>query len=300
MGMKIGFSSLVAPSWDLETVVARAAEYGYDGVELRGLKGELHLPLVPALAAKPDAIRSLFGNKKIELVCLASSVTLGSRHRSEIARQKQALIETIELAGRLGCPAVRLFAGEVRRWDTQRAALSRIAKALILLAPAAARHGVTLLVENGGDFPGSQEMWFLIDAVDHPAVRCCWNQAHARLIRERPTNSIPRLGYRVGLVHLCDADFDDQGVLQQYKPIGQGGAEIARQVELLRGIAYDGYLVFEWPKLWVPTLPAPEQVLGATSKYLRERLAEKQPVLTAYKGDKNAPRFAVRAAASTR
>ncbi len=297
--MKIGFSSLACPGWDLETIIAKAGEFGFDGVELRGLRGELHLPLVPELAGRPEEVRDKFRQKNVELVCLGASATLDSRKRSELGRQKQTIIEFIELAAKLGCPHVRIFAGEVQRWDNQRAALARIAQALISLAPVAARHNVTLLVENGGDFPGSQELWFLIDAVGLPAVRCCWNQCHALLARERATNSIPRLGYRIGLVHTCDARFDELGVLQEYKPLGEGHVEVERQIELLKGIAYDGYLIFEWPKLWVGSLPAPEQILPAAAKFLKARLSEKQPILSAYKGDKNAPRFASRTATST-
>ena len=160
------------------------------------------------------------------------------------------------------------------------------------LVPVASRFHVTLLVENGGDFPSSRDLWFLIDAVSHPAVLCCWNQLSAMSGGERPTNSIPRLGNKIGLVHLCDATFDEQGVLLEYKPLGEGNAEIARQIELLRGIIYDRYLMFEWPKLWVDTLPAPDAALPAAVKFLRERVEDRQPVLSAYKGDKQAPKMA--------
>jgi sugar phosphate isomerase/epimerase len=297
--MKIGFSSLVCPAWDLETIVARAAEWGYNGVELRGLRGELHLPLVPELAGRPDDVRALCRDKGVELVCLGASATLDSKKDRVRAQQKQALTEFIELAGRLGCPHVRILVGEVQRWDNARAALGRVAEGLISLVPVAARNHVTLLVENGGDFLGSEHLWYLVDAVNHPAVLCCWNQCHARTILERPTISIPRLGRRIGLVHLCDARYDEQGILLEYKPLGEGQAEIAKQIELLKGIAYDGYLIFEWPKLWLDSLPAPEDVLPKAAQFLQERLAEKQPVLSAYKGDKNAPKFTQREAGAS-
>ena len=45
--MKLGFSSLVCPGWSLESIVTNAAAMGFDGVELRGIRGELELPLVP-------------------------------------------------------------------------------------------------------------------------------------------------------------------------------------------------------------------------------------------------------------
>jgi len=58
-------------------------------------------------------------------------------------------------------------------------------------------------------------------------------------------------------------------------------------------------LMFEWPRLWVDSLAAPEQALPAVAKTLRARLADKQVVLTAYKGDKNAPKFRSRGAIAT-
>ena len=118
-------------------------------------------------------------------------------------------------------------------------------------------------------------------------------------VGERPTNSMPRLGHKIGLVHLADADFDEQGILRDYKPLGQGQTEVARQIELLKGLIYDRYLVFEWPKMWVDSLPAPETVLPDVAKFLRQRLEEKHVILSAYKGDKHAPRLASRETASS-
>lgn len=296
--MKIGFSSLVCPGWDLTTIVAQAAELGFQGVELRGLRGELHLPLAAELAADPAATRAMFAAKNIELVCLASSATLVSRDRRELARQKAQLSEFIELAGRLGCGLVRIFAGEIGRWDNRRAALARITAQLHALVPIASRCGVTILVENSGDFAESQDLWHIVDGVDHPSVRACWSQCYAMVAMERPTVSLPRLGARVGLVHLADAEFDSQGVLLGYRSLGDGQCEVARQIELLKGMAYGGFVVFEWPKLWVPSLPEPADVLPGAATWLKAQISATQPVLSAYKGDKNAPKFACRPAAS--
>ena len=292
--IKTGFSSAVCPAWDLETIVSQASSMGYDGVELRGVRGALHLPLVPELAADPDGAAELFRSNNVELLCLGTSVTLDSKNRKEVAKQKGILTEFIELASRLGCPLVRLYSGEVQRFDNHRATLSRVSEALISLAPLASRYGVSLVVENCGDLAGSVDLWFLIDAADHPAVRCCWNQCNALTLGERPTLSIPRLGASIGLVHLCDADYDDHGVLLGYRTMGEGGAEVAKQIELLKGLAYDGHVVFDWPKLWVDSLPVPEQSLPAAIAYLRERIDEQQTVLSAYKGDKRAPNLASR------
>ncbi len=280
------------PGWDLETIIAQASALGFDGFELRGLRGELHLPFAPELARAPELVRQRLAAAKVELVCLGTSVSLDSKRAATISEQKGRLVENLELAARVGCPFVRIFVGEVQRWDNRRAALGRIAEQLIDVTPLAARHGVTLLVENGGDFPGSDDLWFLLDAVAHPSVKACWNQVYALTGRERPTTSIPRLGTKLGLVHLCDASFSEEGTLTDYRPLGEGDAEVRRQIELLRGIAYSGYVLFEWPKLWVESLPGPEAVLGPAAKLMRECIDARQAVLSAYKGDKQAPKFA--------
>ncbi len=290
--MKIAFSSLACPSWDLNTIIDNASSMGFDGVELRGLQGELHLPCSRELAGPSNVVRNKFVDQQVELVCLSSSATLSSKNRHELAKQKDTITEYIELAQRLECPFVRIFAGEVDGFDNTRAAMGRVAEALISLVPLASRSGVTLLVENGGDFLGSDDMWFLSDAANHPAVKICWNQCTGMMNLERPTTSIPRLGNRIGMMHLCDADFSADGTLLKYQALGEGGVEVARQIELLRGLAYNRYLVFDWPKLWQESLSNAVSILPTTASWLHAQISARQNILSAYKADKNKPNYA--------
>jgi sugar phosphate isomerase/epimerase len=105
------------------------------------------------------------------------------------------------------------------------------------------------------------------------------------------------LATKIGLVHLCDATFDQRGTLLNYKALGEGDAQIARQIELLRGLLYDRYLVYEWPGPSAGPLRAPKEALESAAKFMRERIEDQQSVLSAYKADKQAPKFAPRAAA---
>ncbi len=300
MAVKVGFSTLTCPGWDVQTIIQQAVELGCDGVEFRGLRGELHLPLASELAGQPERTRQLFESAKVEIACLASSSTLAAKNKAALADERAKIVEYIEMAGRLGCPFVRIFAGEVQRWpDNYHACLGRIAQELIRLVPVATKNRVSLLIENSGDFPSSDAIWFLVDAVGHPSVRACWNQCYGLTALERATLSLPRLGQKLSVVHVADADVDEHGVLLGYKPLGQGSAEVARQIEILRGLAFNGYVMCEWPKMWDDSLPGPEIALPQAVKFLRERLGEQQPVLTAYKGDKNAPKFTTRRAPTT-
>jgi len=294
--MKLAFSNVACPGWDIVTLVEKAKEYGYQGLELRSLDGQMHLPLAPQLASNPAKVGKLMRDAGVELVCLATSAAFHMRDAREVAQNQAQVREYIELAGKLGCPFVRVFGAEIpkaRFWlignERREVVLGRIAKAISELADFAAAHRVTILIENSGDFTDSPAMWYLVDAANSPAVKCCWNPMAALTRGERPTSSIPRLAARIGHIHLTDAKFDGRAFASHVLP-GEGSVEIPRLVQLLKGIGYREYLCFEWPKLWNPGLADADRALPAAAKYLQPLLGEKTIPMTAYKGDKNAPR----------
>lgn len=294
--MKLAYSSVACPNWDLVTMVEKAREYGYQGIELRGLEGQMYLPLAPQLASNPGKVGKLMRDAGVELVCLATSNAFHMRDPKAVAENQQQVREYIELAGSLKCPFVRVFGAEIPRlplWvlgsERRETVLGRIAAAIRDLADHAAAHRVSIVIENSGDFTDSAAMWYLVDAANSPAVRCCWNPMAARTHGERPTTSIPRLGARIGLVHISDAKFEGRS-FDGYVLPGQGQVELPRAVQLLKGIGYRGFMVLDWPRLWNPGLADADRALPAAAKYIQALLDEKPIPMSAYKGDKFAPR----------
>jgi sugar phosphate isomerase/epimerase len=291
--MKLGFSSLCCPTWDVRTILEQAVLMGFDGVELRGLQGELHLPLHPELAQNAPAVVEACRAMKVELACLGSSASFGSSRSHEVADQRAQVREYIELARKLDCRFVRVFTGDIPPGSNRYATLGRIAGALSDLVPYAARNQVVLLIENSGDLASSRDLWFLLDTVSMPNLQACWNPINGLSIGEHASLAIPRLGIRTSMVHIADANFSGQ-ILQGYASLGKGTTDLPRTVELLQGIGFDGYLTVEWPRLWKSDLQEPEEFLPEAVAFLREQLSIERVPLTAYKGDKNKPRFAPR------
>lgn len=296
--MKLAFSSIGCPAWDLATMVAKAKEYGFQGIELRGLQGQMHLPLAPQLASNPAKIAQLMRDTGVELICLSTSAAFHMQDPKEVADNQAQVREYVELAAKLQCPFVRVFGAEIPPlkfkllgYERRETVLARIAGALRESAAHAAAHGITLLLENNGDFVDSVSMWFLVDAVDSPAVRCCWNPLNALTRNERPTLSVPRLGSKIGLVRISDGKFDGSGGFEGTALPGEGNVEISRLVQLLKGIGYRGYLCFDWPKLWDARLAEPDGAFSAAAAYLQPLLDEEPIPLTAYKADKFAPKY---------
>ena len=148
---------------------------------------------------------------------------------------------------------------------------SQMLAALSELCDRATPRGVRIAVLGSGPLRDTAALWRLRDAVQSSALRVVYDLAQSA---DPPTLAIKRLGRTLHEVRLpaawCAANAPE-------------GAELARLIDLLRGIAYDSWITI------VPPDGAWDAAAAATR--LRELLAAPVVPLTAYKGDKNAPRF---------
>jgi sugar phosphate isomerase/epimerase len=278
--MKLAFSTLGCPEWDLPTIVAKAQSMGYGGVEFRGLLGYLDLPELVEFGAKIDETKKRFEDAGIEVAALGASASLCHQGRKSRAAAVGEARRYVELAAKLKCRTVRLMAGDPPRGAGRSETLSGIAEALNELSPFAAEHGCQVAIDNAGEFSSSRDLWYVMDAVSHPGCGLCWDLCHGYVNGERPTHSIPRIGRFISHVHVKDAKFDADGFVDKYLPLGEGEVEIERAIELLKGIGFDGWLSVRWEKLWNPGLADPDKVLPNAVKYLRSILEAKPAKMT--------------------
>lgn len=289
--MKLAFSNAVCSDWNLSTLLAKAKEYGYEGLELYGLSNGSQS--IPELYANPKAVAQQFSESGVPLVCLTTTAMFSSADTHVVAQNIALVREHIELASVLGCPFVRVLPGELSKsrligYERRDLVLARIGQTLRELAPLAAERGVTIVIENAGEYADSSAMWYFVDAAESPVVRSYWNAVAARVCQERPSLSIPRLSSKLGLIRINDGRFNDRGRITEHTLIGQGDAEVRHTIQLLKGLAYRGYLVVGGPNANNSVNTA--EVLSAAVQFLREAIAEPPVVLTAYKGDKYKPR----------
>ncbi|WP_020601703.1 hypothetical protein [Spirosoma spitsbergense] len=85
---KFAFSTLGCPNWGLDTILKTAVDSGYQGVEFRGLMGDLDLTKSPAfsLANRSRKPRDRFARQGIRICDLGSSAQL---YHVDAARRKQ-------------------------------------------------------------------------------------------------------------------------------------------------------------------------------------------------------------------
>ncbi|MEO6434601.1 MAG: sugar phosphate isomerase/epimerase family protein [Tepidisphaeraceae bacterium] len=273
--MKFAFSTVSCPAWDFETIVARAKEYGYDGVEVRGFLNESILTAANPFLTDPAKIRGLFDATGIEVCCLASSIAM-TRDRKGDARLADNLRTYIDTAQKLGCSMVKIFDTQVKagsllmpwRGQSRQTTATALSEWLIPLADYAADRGVVIVVENALSFRNAKEMWNIIDRLNHPSVGVCWDLFNAAVIGEVPAYSVPTLNSRILYTQVKDAKLGPLGAT--YCKIGEGDVKVRDFLRRLRGVGYEGYITVEWEKAWLPNLAEPEEILPHSIAKLRE------------------------------
>jgi sugar phosphate isomerase/epimerase len=268
MAMKFAFSTVSCPAWDFETIVARAKEYGYDGVEVRGFLNETAaLTAANVFLSDTAKVRRTFEAGGVRIACLASSIARAGERRKDRA-SADALRTYVDTAETLGCPMVKVFDTQVRAGENRSSAAIALGEWLLPLGDYAADHGVTLLVENLLSFRLAKEMWLILDRVSHPAIACCWDVFNAALVGEGPSVSVPTLNSRIAYTHVKDAKLGPLGAT--YCKLGDGDVAVEKFVSRLRGIGYQGYVTVEWEKAWLPNLAEPEEILPDAVQKLKK------------------------------
>src|SRR5215467_1275972 len=108
--MKLAFSTLGCPNWELDQIVETAKRLGYDGVELRAIGGNLDLLACPEFRADNlTKTRALFEDKGLEICCVDTSCTFHSNDQRERSAQIDSTIAHAELAAKLGASLIRVF-----------------------------------------------------------------------------------------------------------------------------------------------------------------------------------------------
>jgi sugar phosphate isomerase/epimerase len=293
--MRICLSDLCAPGLHLPALLERARDLGCEGVMVSGHVGRFD---AGPLALRPESRREIVGSG-IALAALHTGISLVHRSPKAAKGAEQLVADAIVLAHGLGCRQVIVSAGRLSGLRLKTAAMERIAATLRNLAAEAGRQGLALLFENAGDLAGSQDVWFLRDAVNSPALRLCLNPVECLRLGEPPSLVIPRLSSALSMVLVDDVDFDAAG--QPRDEVERGGTRLSLGllVELLKGVAFGGWVGVALPPGGDLAGSAPSDTtdrrLEALVALLKREIARKQVELSAYKGDKHAPRFSARA-----
>lgn len=107
--MKISMMTLGCPEWDLDMICQKGAEYGFDGVDFRGLQDEIDVTKLPAFTSDVATTRRKLNDAGLAVSGISSSITVCDTAKR--ATNLEEAKRTIGVAHALGAPNVRIYGG---------------------------------------------------------------------------------------------------------------------------------------------------------------------------------------------
>lgn len=247
--------------WDgLEDACARAAEVGFDAIEIFPPSAE---------AVEPEQLRALVARHRLRVAAIGTGggwvirkLTLTHSDPAVRAAALAFIGAIVDLAAEFGAPAI--IGSMQGRWEgavTRAQALVWLGEALDQLGERAGRRGTTLLYEPLNRYEtnlfnriGEAAAW--LQGLRTPSVRILADLFHMNIEEADVAAALREAGRLVGHVHFADSN---------RRAIGFGHTEIGPIVSALRELGYAGYLSAE-------ILPLPDSDAAARQTLAAFRL----------------------------
>jgi sugar phosphate isomerase/epimerase len=251
--LRVAFSTLAFPGTTLASAVWIGRRWGYAGVELRLIDGELIDPLMPA--ADRARVKRTVTAAGLPVVAVDSSIRLTDGDPGPDLRR------FLELASDWESPLVRVFGGPLPAGGPDREdQLGAAARVLESCVPLARRLGVAIGVETHDDFSASSVVAELLAMTDPEWTGAVWDSHHPYRVGETPAEVYANLGRRILLAQVKDARREPDGGWRLVL-LGEGEVPVRQMLGLLAAGGYRHWISVEWEKRWHPEIEAPEVAL---------------------------------------
>jgi len=264
--MKFAFSTLGCPEWTWGEIKSAAADLGFDGVEIRGIRGEMYAPnlaifqpeqLLPTLAE--------LHRLSLSISCLTTACFLFDKENIE--KHMADARAYIDLAARIGVPNIRLL-GDAAPEAGEGIDVDFVAANLKELAQYAADKRVYVLLENNGVFADSKVIVDVMQKVNHPSAGILWDVHHPfRYFGESAEYTYDMVKPWLRYIHMKDSIMVDGKCV--YRMVGDGDEPNLEVLRLLKRDRFNGYVSLEWVKRWNRELTEPGIVFPRFISYVR-------------------------------
>ncbi len=203
-GMKLGLVTYnLAKDWDVDTIIKRCGDTGFEGVELRGT----HAHKVESNLNEEErkAVRQKFEASKVSLVSLGTAFEYHSPDSSVLRRNMEGTEEYLQLAHDLGCQGIKVRPNGLPKEVPYEATLRQIGGSLRECAKVGQKLGVELWMEVHGR--GTSHIPYIreiLDVADHPFVKICWNCNGSDIVDGSIKANFELVKHKFGSVHIHD------------------------------------------------------------------------------------------------
>jgi sugar phosphate isomerase/epimerase len=243
--MRYSFMSFSTPDLTLKEALNAAKRFGYEGFEPRLDSGHRHGLETGTAAAVLKEARAMAEEAGVVLCCIATSC----RYADPAIKKEQldAGKRAVDLAGALGCPAIRVFGGKIPEGLSREQAAGVMAGSVAELALYAKDAGVAVCMETHDDWCDPAAM-SAVAKQSGAAVN--WDIMHTILTGKcAPEKSFELLKPYIRHLHVHDGYYDGKSLV--LAAIGKGKVDHAVPISLLKKSGYSGFVSGEWIN-WEP------------------------------------------------
>ncbi len=267
--MKLAFSTLGCPEWNIEQVLDAAARWGYQAVELRGIQTGIEPDDIVCLSAdNRDATLEAFRKNGIDICVFGTSVNFHDPQTVE--KQYEAALKALEFCSQCKIPMMRVFGNKVEL-ETEQEQLLQIANYLDKLCKEAEKCNLKVLLEVHGNLTTIERLRFVAERVQSTAFGLIWDVGHTHSTYGHAFETFYRaLKPWICHVHIKDAVHID-GTMHHLCAVGDGSLPLGEIIDMLESDGYQGYYSLEWEKRWHKELDEPEKVFPAYVDWMNRR-----------------------------
>jgi sugar phosphate isomerase/epimerase len=265
---KLGFSSIGCPDYDIEQIVDLATQNGYEGVELRFVRGTTDLGSLEEFAPGNIArTRQLFDDAGIEVIAIDTSVRMNSLDEKVRTENRELAKLNLEIAQGLGASYLRVFGGAFPEGQTEADTRRAITDGLSEVAELTAAGGVISLLETHDSYSTSDTILELYAMGASDALGILWDTLHTYRHGEDATYTWEKLGSRIKHAHVKDSNSASADSFD-FALTGEGNVPIPHILDTLVKADYSGFVDFEWEKGWHREIAEPEIAIPHFARYM--------------------------------
>jgi sugar phosphate isomerase/epimerase len=266
--MKIAYSTLAFPGEETGAVLEKGASWGYQGVEIRLVDGQI----VGTDFAEERAKQIGRAARRLGLAVVALDTSLAVLvGDAEVTAQEMA--RYLQLARAFSAPLVRVFGGEVSDPAGPKSAFGRARRAFEALGDMPVDMGVAFGLETHDSLARSALLAELIEPLDPDVVGAVWDSHHPHRMGESPSEVLANLRGRIRLLQVKDA-LRDATDPSGWKLVALGEGEVPVQ-EILGLVARAGgvqWVSLEWERHWHPEIDPADLTLPRQLETLKSWL----------------------------
>lgn len=191
----------VLKDWDLDTVIGKLEEAGFEGVELRTTHRHGVEPSIGA--AERDRVRQRFEQGRVRLVGLGTVCEFHSPDEAERQKQIETARSFVDLAHDTGAMGVKVRPNAIPEGVSREVTVRNIDDSLREVGDYAAGRGIEVWLEvHGRETQNPPVIAEIMRAANHPSVGACWNSNPADVVNGSIRPSFDLLRPWIRSVHI--------------------------------------------------------------------------------------------------